>query len=42
MNSLVFYVAVALVVWVLWGRRAGVISVVVAIVLAVLIGTCRI
>jgi undecaprenyl-diphosphatase len=42
MNSLVFYVALALVVWVLWGRRAGVISVVVAIVLAVLIGTSRI
>lgn len=42
MNSLVFYVGVAVVVWVLWGRRAGVISAVVAIVLAILIGTSRI
>jgi undecaprenyl-diphosphatase len=42
MNSLVFYVAVALIVWVLWGRRAGLIAGVVAIVLALLIGTSRI
>jgi undecaprenyl-diphosphatase len=42
MNSLVFYVAVALIVWVLWSRRAGLLSVVVAIVLALLIGTSRI
>ena len=42
MNSLVFYVAVALIVGVLWGRRAGLISAVLAIVLALLIGTSRI
>jgi len=42
MNSIVFYVAVALIVWVLWGRRAGLIATVLAIVLALLIGTSRI
>ena len=42
MNSLVFYVALALIVGVLWGRRAGVASMVVAIVLVLLIGTSRI
>ena len=42
MNSLVFYVAVALIVWVLWGRRAGRVSAVLAVVLALLIGTSRI
>ena len=42
MNSLVFYVAVALIIGVLWGRRAGLISLVMAIVLALLIGTSRI
>lgn len=42
MNSLVFYVALALIVWVLWGRRAGVISVAAAIVVALLVGTSRI
>lgn len=42
MNSLVFYVAAALIVWVLWGRRAGVTSVALAVVVAVLVGTSRI
>ena len=42
MNSLVFYVALALVVWGLWGRRAGVIAVVLAALLALFIGTSRI
>jgi len=42
MNSLVFYVGLALIVGVLWGRRAGLASVVAAIVLALLIGTSRI
>ena len=42
MNSFVLYVAAALIVWVLWGRRAGVISVVLAVVIALLVGTSRI
>ena len=42
MNSLVLYVALALIVWVLWGRRAGLISAVLAFMLALLIGTSRI
>jgi undecaprenyl-diphosphatase len=42
MNSLVFYGALALVAWALWGRRAGVISIVAAISLALLIGTSRV
>lgn len=42
MNSLVFYVAIALIVWVLWGRRYGLISTALAIALALLIGTSRI
>ena len=42
MNSLVFYVAVALIIGMFWGRRAGLISLVMAIVLALLIGTSRI
>jgi undecaprenyl-diphosphatase len=42
MNSLVFYVALALIIGVLWGRRAGLASMVLAIVLALLIGTSRI
>jgi undecaprenyl-diphosphatase len=42
MNSLVFYVAVALIIWVFWGRRAGLIAAVLALVLALLIGTSRI
>ena len=42
MNSIVFYVAVALIAWILWGRRVGLIATVLAIVLALLIGTSRI
>ena len=42
MNSVVFYVALALIVAVLWGRRAGLAAVVLAIALALLIGTSRI
>ncbi len=42
MNSLVFYVALALIVWALRGRRAGQIAFVIAGVLALLIGTSRI
>jgi undecaprenyl-diphosphatase len=42
MNSLVLYVALALVVWVLAGRRAGLIAVGAAVVLALLVGTSRI
>jgi membrane-associated phospholipid phosphatase len=42
MNSIVFYVALALIVLVLWSRRAGLVSVGLAIVLALLIGTSRI
>ena len=42
MNSLVLYVALALIVWVLWGHRAGLISAVLAFMLALLIGTSRI
>jgi undecaprenyl-diphosphatase len=42
MNSIVFYVAVALIAWVIWGRRAGLSATVLAIVLALLIGTSRI
>jgi undecaprenyl-diphosphatase len=42
MNSIVFYVALALILLVLWRRRAGLVSVGLAIVLALLIGTSRI
>ena len=42
MNSLVFYVALALVVWSVIGRRAGLASLAAAIVLTVLIGVSRI
>jgi undecaprenyl-diphosphatase len=42
MNSLVFYVGLALIVWVVWGRRAGSIALVAAIGLALLIGVSRI
>lgn len=42
MNSLVFYVAVAMILWLLLGRRVGLISALVAVVLALLIGTSRI
>ncbi len=42
MNSVVFYVALALIVWSIAGRRAGIVAVCVAVVLAVLIGVSRI
>ena len=42
MNSLVFYVAIAVVLWSVAGRRFGLIAMTVAIVLAVLIGISRI
>lgn len=42
MNSLVFYVGLALVIWAVWGRRAGLIALVVAVGLALLIGISRI
>lgn len=42
MNSLVLYVALALIAWRLWGQRAGVIAVVLAAGLALLVGTSRI
>jgi undecaprenyl-diphosphatase len=42
MNGLVFYLAVALVLWVVLGRRVGVVAAAVATVLAVLIGISRI
>ncbi len=42
MNSLVFYVGLALVVWAVWGRRAGRVAIVAAIILALLIGVSRI
>jgi undecaprenyl-diphosphatase len=42
MHALVFYVAVALVVWMLWGRRAGLTAVAGAMMLALLVGTSRI
>jgi len=42
MNSLVFYLALAIIVGRLWSRRAGLIAAMLAIGLAVLIGTSRI
>jgi undecaprenyl-diphosphatase len=42
MDSLVFYVALALLVWRLVGQRAGLIAIVVAVVMALLVGTSRI
>ena len=42
MNSLVFYLALAIIVGRLWSRRAGLIAAILAIGLAVLIGTSRI
>ncbi len=41
-NGLVFYLALALIVWVIAGRRAGVVAVAAAAILAVLIGVSRI
>jgi undecaprenyl-diphosphatase len=42
MNSLVFYLALALIAWVIWGPRVGIPATIIAIVLAVLIGVSRI
>ena len=42
MNSLVFYVALAVVLWSVRGRRLGIVAVTVAIVLSLLIGLSRI
>jgi undecaprenyl-diphosphatase len=42
MNSLVFYLAVALIVWVTYGRRTGSIAVLLALAIAVAIGFSRI
>ena len=42
MNSLVFYLALALVIWVIWGPRAGIVATVAAIILAALVGVSRI
>ncbi|HYM83499.1 MAG TPA: phosphatase PAP2 family protein [Candidatus Dormibacteraeota bacterium] len=41
-NGLVFYLALALIAWVVFGRRAGIAAVIVAAGLALLIGTSRI
>jgi membrane-associated phospholipid phosphatase len=42
MNSLVFYLALALIAWVIWGPRVGIPATIGAIVLAVLVGISRI
>lgn len=42
MNSLVLYVGLALIAWGLWGRRAGMIAVLLAVLLALFIGISRI
>jgi membrane-associated phospholipid phosphatase len=42
MNSLVFYLALALIVRIVWGRRAGLVAACVAAGLAVLVGVSRI
>ena len=42
MNSLVFYLALALIAWVIWGPRVGIPATIGAIILAVLIGISRI
>ena len=42
MNSLVFYLALALIAWVIWGPRVGIPATIGAILLAVLIGISRI
>ncbi len=40
-NSLVFYLGLALIVWMVWGRRRGIVAVAGAVVLALLIGISR-
>jgi undecaprenyl-diphosphatase len=42
MNGLVFWVALALIAWSIWGRRVGLVALVVALVIAVGVGTSRI
>jgi undecaprenyl-diphosphatase len=42
MNSFVVYLAIALVIWRLWGRRAGIVALVLAIVLVAGVGISRI
>jgi membrane-associated phospholipid phosphatase len=42
MNSLVFYLALALIAWVIWGPRVGIPAAIAAVGLAVLIGVSRI
>ena len=42
MNSLVFYLALALIAWVIWGPRVGIPATIGALILAVLIGISRI
>lgn len=42
MNTLVFYLAIALIVWVTYGRRIGSVAVVLALVIAVAVGFSRI
>lgn len=42
MNSFVVYVAIALVVWQLWGRRAGMAAVMLAITATIVVGISRV
>lgn len=42
MNSLVFYLALALIAWIIWGPRVGIPATIGALILAVLIGISRI
>ena len=42
MNSLVFYLALALIAWVIWGPREGIPATIGALVLADLIGISRV
>lgn len=42
MNSLVLYVALALIAWQLWGRRAGIAAMALSLVLAMAIGASRV
>jgi undecaprenyl-diphosphatase len=42
MNSLVFYLALALIAWVIWGPKIGIPATIGALILAVLIGSSRI
>ncbi len=42
MNSIVVYLALALIAWQLWGRRAGIVVMVPALVLVIAVGMSRI